>query len=126
MIKYGTVERREGDFALQEVVKDYKQEIVNKNHYKLISLRIIRTPNRNKPISFNPLVCVGEEYFHRVCFVARAGNYKTYFSNFNLKFPDTQEGLDAAEKTALKVILEYGKEKTRHPKKWNMFEESWK
>jgi len=127
MIKYGTIERREGDGGLQEVVKDYKQEIANRNLYRLISLKIVRTPDINKIISFKPLVLVGENYFHRVSFIGCSGKtYGKYFSNYRLKFPDTQEGLDEAEKTARRVILEYHKEKERHPKKWNMFKDSWR
>lgn len=91
MIEHGTYERKEGDFGLQEVVKDYTKEVFDRNEqYQLQSLKIVRTPNTNKFTSFKPLVVVGEDYLHKVYFSVRVkGSGKTYWGSFSKEFPNT-------------------------------------
>jgi hypothetical protein len=123
MIEYLSYERKEGDFGLQEVVKDYTKEVFDRDEqYQLQSLKIVRTANTTKFTSFKPLVAVGEDYFHRVNFNVRVkGSGQTYWGSFSKQFPDTQEGLNDAEKYKDHVILEYNKNKIHHPKKWSIF-----
>lgn len=118
MIEYGTFERREGSYGLQEVVKDYIPRKHIKNHFDMDYLKIVRTPNCHKLVDGK---IIGEDYRHHVHFVILVnrgyGIGKTYYGPWK-NFPDNQEGLNQAEEYADKVMREYDKMKSHHPKRW--------
>lgn len=115
MIQYGTFERKEGDYDLQEVVKDYIPPKHTRNYYDLSYLKIVRTPNINRLINSK---MVGEDYRHRVYFVIITPNRECYFGPLMMHFPDTQEGLNNAEKYADLIMSQYDKNRNVHPKRW--------
>lgn len=118
MIEYGTFERKEGDFGLQEVVKDYIPRKRVRNYYDMSYLKIVRTPNSCKLVNSK---IIGVDYKHHVYFCVLVnrgyGIGKTYLGPW-VNFPDNQEGLNEAEKYADHVLLEYSRNKWHHPKKW--------
>lgn len=114
---YLSIERLEGSYNLQEVVKDYIPRKHTVNYYDLNYLKIVRTPNCHKLVGSE---IVGEDYSHYVYFWISVnqslGLGKSYHGG--KKFPDSQEGYMEAEKYADHILLEYHKNKHQHPKKW--------
>jgi len=115
-LEYGTVEYREGTDGLQEVVKSYVPHKREGNYYDLTYLKIVRTPNMHKLVDG---AIEGCEYSHRVyaCVVPKGGYLRGYFTP-SKSFPDTQEGLSEAERYANRILIDYGRNKWHHPKKW--------
>jgi hypothetical protein len=116
-MQYSYIKYKEGDHALQEVI----EHLQFKTKIGMFSIKLCRTPNSNKILSYNPLIVEGEEYRHRIYayYVRKPGCHICWADNPS--FPDTQEGFDAALKLFQSQLDQYHKMKDHSPKRWAMF-----